>query len=106
VGSGPSDDNWTFNPRQDPDVTAPDFIARAVRPQADSVGQPPPAGVSQTGGLVDKVPAITLAHAGKVCSVRISLGLTSPIAGVCDPTNIGMHPLRVVHGHIVSEGRL
>ncbi len=59
------------------------------------------------GLVLEKVPGVTLAHAGKVCTVRITLGLTlTPIAGGCDPSNIGMVPLRVVHGHIVSEGRL
>jgi hypothetical protein len=49
---------------------------------------------------------VTLTSVGKICSVRISLGLTlMPISGGCDPSNIGMHTLRVVHGHIVSEGR-
>jgi hypothetical protein len=57
--------------------------------------------------VLEKVPGVTLAHAGKVCTVRITLGLTPvPISGGCDPSNIGMNPLRVVHGHIVSEGRL
>jgi hypothetical protein len=50
--------------------------------------------------------AVTLASIGKVCSVRITLGLTLvPILGGCDPSNIGAHTLRVVHGSIVSEGR-
>jgi len=55
-----------------------------------------------------KVPGITVAHAGKVCTVAFSLGLTfgPGISGGCDPSNIGAHPLRVVRSHVVSEGRL
>ena len=34
---------------------------------------------------------MTLAHSGKVCSVRIHLGLGPPISGGCDPSNIGAH---------------
>jgi hypothetical protein len=57
--------------------------------------------------VIVKEPGITLAHSGKVCTVRLTLGLTLvPITGGCDPSNIGMQPLRVVHGHVVSEGRL
>jgi hypothetical protein len=57
--------------------------------------------------VLEKVPGVTLAHSGKVCSVNVTLGLTlSPISGGCDPSNIGMKPLRVVHARIVSEGRL
>lgn len=55
-----------------------------------------------------KVPGITVAHAGKVCSVALTLGLSfgSGISGGCDPSNIGAHTLRVVRSHVVSEGRL
>jgi hypothetical protein len=54
-----------------------------------------------------ELPRATLAVAGKVCSIRLDLGLTlTPISGGCNPENIGMRPLRVVHGHVVSEGRL
>ena len=53
-----------------------------------------------------KMPGLTLAHSGKVCSVRIHLGLGPPISGGCDPTNIGAHTTRVVHTHVVREGRL
>ena len=56
-----------------------------------------------------KMPGITVAHAGKVCSVAVTLGLSfSPlgISGGCDPSNIGTHALRVVRSHVVSEGRL
>lgn len=55
-----------------------------------------------------KVPGITVAHAGKVCSVALTLGLSfgSGISGGCDPSNIGAHALRVVRSHVVSEGRL
>jgi hypothetical protein len=53
-----------------------------------------------------KMPGVTLAHSGKVCSVRIHLGLGPPISGGCDPTNIGAHTTRVVHTHVVREGRL
>ena len=55
-----------------------------------------------------KLPGVTIAHAGKVCSVAISLGLSfaSGISGGCDPSNAGANPLRVVRSHIVSEGRL
>jgi hypothetical protein len=53
-----------------------------------------------------KMPGITLAHSGKVCSVRIHLGLGPPISGGCDPSNIGAHTTRVVRSHVVSEGRL
>ncbi|MGD0529497.1 MAG: hypothetical protein ABSE49_30445, partial [Polyangiaceae bacterium] len=44
-----------------------------------------------------KTPHVTLAHAGKVCSVAITLGLSfgPPITGGCDPTNIGAHTTRV-----------
>jgi hypothetical protein len=57
--------------------------------------------------VFEKLPGVTLAHSGKVCTVRITLGLTPvPISGGCDPANIGMNPLRVVHGRVVSEGRL
>jgi hypothetical protein len=52
-------------------------------------------------------PSVSLAEMGKVCSVALTLGLTlSPISGGCDPSNIGARTLRVVHGHITSEGRL
>ena len=53
-----------------------------------------------------KMPGLTLAHSGKVCSVRIHLGLGPPIMGGCDPSNIGAHTTRVVRSHVVSEGRL
>ena len=55
-----------------------------------------------------RLPGITVAHAGKVCTVAFSLGLTfgPGISGGCDPSNIGAHPLRVVRSHVVSEGRL
>jgi len=55
-----------------------------------------------------KVPGITVAHAGKVCSLSVTLGLSfaSGISGGCDPSNIGTHTLRVVRSHVVSEGRL
>jgi hypothetical protein len=55
-----------------------------------------------------KTPGITVAHAGKVCSVAVTLGLSfaSGISGGCDPSNIGAHTLRVVRSHVVSEGRL
>jgi hypothetical protein len=55
-----------------------------------------------------KTPGITIAHAGKVCSVAITIGLSfgSGISGGCDPSNIGSHALRVVRSHVVSEGRL
>jgi hypothetical protein len=57
--------------------------------------------------VFEKLPGVTLAHAGKVCTVRITIGLTPiPISGGCDPSNIGARPMRVVHGHVVSEGRL
>jgi hypothetical protein len=57
--------------------------------------------------VIEKLPAVSFAHSGKVCSVRVDLGLTlTPITGGCDPSNIGTQPLRVVHGHVVSEGRL
>lgn len=57
--------------------------------------------------LFDKTPGVTLAHAGKVCTVRVTLGLTlTPISGGCDPSNIGARAVRVVHGHVVSEGRM
>jgi hypothetical protein len=57
--------------------------------------------------VFEKVPGVTLTHAGKVCTVRITIGLTtSPISGGCDPSNIGANTLRVVHGHLVREGRL
>jgi hypothetical protein len=50
---------------------------------------------------------LTFAATGKVCSVRVTAGLTLvPIMGACDPANIGMRPLRVVHGHVSHEGRL
>ncbi len=50
---------------------------------------------------------VAFVAAGKVCTVRLDLGLTLfPISGGCDPSNIGARPLRVVHGHIVGEGRL
>jgi len=50
--------------------------------------------------------AVQLTSIGKICNVRVTLGLTLvPIIGGCDPSNIGAHPLRVVHGSIVSEGR-
>jgi hypothetical protein len=63
--------------------------------------------VDKNGLVLEKVPGITFAHSGKVCSVKITLGLTLvPIGGGCDPSNIGMHTLRVVHAHVVSEGRL
>ena len=48
---------------------------------------------------------LALEHSGKVCTVRLQLGLV-PLSGGCDPTNIGMHAARVVRGQIVSEGRL
>jgi hypothetical protein len=55
-----------------------------------------------------KLPGVTIAHAGKVCSVAVSLGLSfaSGISGGCDPSNLGANPLRVVRSHVVSEGRL
>jgi hypothetical protein len=53
-----------------------------------------------------KMPGVTLAHAGKVCNVSITLGLVSGISGGCDPSNIGTHTLRVVSSHVVREGRL
>ena len=50
---------------------------------------------------------LTFAAGGKVCSVRLTVGLTLiPITGSCDPSNIGARPLRVVHGHVTNEGRL
>ncbi|HEY4015325.1 MAG TPA: hypothetical protein VGM06_18400 [Polyangiaceae bacterium] len=50
---------------------------------------------------------VTFAATGKVCSVRVTAGLTLvPITGGCDPSNIGVRPLRVVHGHATAEGRL
>jgi hypothetical protein len=68
---------------------------------------PGEAHVTKDGLVLEKVPGVTLAHSGKVCSVRITLGLTLvPIAGGCDPSNIGLHTLRVVHAHVLSEGRL
>jgi hypothetical protein len=51
-------------------------------------------------------PGITLTHAGKVCSVRVYVGLGLNIDGGCDPSNIGTNTVRLVHGHVVSEGRL
>jgi hypothetical protein len=48
---------------------------------------------------------LALEHSGKVCTVRLQLGLV-PLSGGCDPTNIGMHAARVVRGQVVSEGRL
>jgi hypothetical protein len=63
--------------------------------------------VTKDAIVVDKLPAVTFATSGKVCSLRIDVGLTLvPISGNCDPSNIGTHPLRVVHGHVVGEGRL
>ena len=63
--------------------------------------------VGKDGLVLEKVPGVSLAHSGKVCSVKITLGLTlTPIGGGCDPSNIGMHTLRVVHAHVVREGRL
>jgi hypothetical protein len=58
--------------------------------------------------VFQKTPGVTVAHAGKVCSVAITLGLSfsSGISGGCDPSNIGSRALRVVRGHVVSEGRL
>ncbi|HEX3343163.1 MAG TPA: hypothetical protein VHS09_01270 [Polyangiaceae bacterium] len=55
-----------------------------------------------------KMPHITVAHAGKVCSVALTIGLTfgSGITGGCDPSNIGAHTTRVVRSHVVREGRL
>jgi hypothetical protein len=55
-----------------------------------------------------KMPHITLAHAGKVCSVALTIGLSfgSGITGGCDPTNIGAHATRIVRSHVESEGRL
>jgi hypothetical protein len=55
--------------------------------------------------VFEKVPGVTLAHRGKVCSASVTLGLVPGISGGCDPANIGMNPLRVVRGHVVSEGR-
>jgi hypothetical protein len=49
---------------------------------------------------------VSLTSVGPVCSVRITVGLTLvPISGTCDPSNIGAHTLRVIHGSIVKEGR-
>jgi hypothetical protein len=50
--------------------------------------------------------AVQLTSIGKVCSVRITIGLTLvPIMGGCDPSNLGSHTLRVIHASIVNEGR-
>jgi hypothetical protein len=66
--------------------------------------------VSPANGSSSEAPSparASLAYVGKVCSVRLTLGLTLiPISGGCDPTNIGARPLRMVHGHVVKEGRL
>jgi hypothetical protein len=57
--------------------------------------------------VVESLPALTFATRGKVCFLRVQVGVTLvPISGDCDPVNIGTHPLRIVHAHIVSEGKL
>jgi hypothetical protein len=61
-----------------------------------TIGDPP---------IIIEGPVLALEHTGKVCGIRLELG-TTPISGYCDPTNIGMNALRVVRGHVVSEGRL
>ncbi|HEY1696286.1 MAG TPA: hypothetical protein VGG39_29175 [Polyangiaceae bacterium] len=75
-----------------------DGLALGTNPRRATVGDPPI--------VFKKMPGITLAHSGKVCSVRIHLGLGPPIAGGCDPSNIGAHETRVVTTRVVSEGRL
>jgi hypothetical protein len=63
--------------------------------------------VTKDAIVVEKMPAVAFVTRGKVCSLRVEIGLTLvPISGGCDPANIGTQPLRVVHGHVVSEGRL
>jgi hypothetical protein len=54
----------------------------------------------------DRPPGLWLHHAGKVCSVDYNLLTPWMVSGGCDPANIGAHTMRVVHGRVVSEGRL
>jgi len=62
------------------------------------------------GHLGTKVTAsaagVNFTTAGKVCALSLTVGLGLGINGGCDLANIGAHALRVVHGHVVREGRL
>ncbi len=70
-----------------------------------------PGKLSSTSMVVEKTPGFTIATQGKVCGAGISvhpLEVLMPITigGGCDPENAGMPAVRIVSGHIVSEGRL
>ena len=84
----------------DPKTMGTRFIAKPPRiienKHRATIGDPP---------IIIEGPVLALEHTGKVCGIRLELG-TTPISGYCDPTNIGMNALRVVRGHVVSEGRL
>jgi hypothetical protein len=66
-----------------------------------------PAAIHETKDRVDiQLPQATVATAGKVCSLAITVGLSPAISGGCSPENIGAHLARIVEGRILSEGRL
>jgi hypothetical protein len=66
-----------------------------------------PAAIHETKDRVDiQLPQATLATAGKVCSLAITVGLSPGISGGCNPENIGAHLARIVEGRVLSEGRL
>ena len=66
-----------------------------------------PGKLSSTSMVMEKTPGFSVATQGKVCGIGLSMHLPVPmIAGGCDPENAGMPAVRIVSGHIVSEGRL
>ena len=63
--------------------------------------------LSSTSMVLEKAPGFTISYQGKVCGVGLSVSLPYPtIGGGCNPEDAGMPAVRMVSGHIVSEGRL
>jgi hypothetical protein len=70
-----------------------------------------PGKLSSTSMVVEKTPSFTISYQGKVCGVGLHVDplmvlMPVTIGGGCNPEDAGMPAVRMVSGHIVSEGRL
>ncbi len=66
-----------------------------------------PGRIVETKEHVDiQLPYAKFAATGKVCSVALTVGGIPSISGGCSLENLRANAIRVVHGRIVSEGRL
>ena len=62
--------------------------------------------VTETKDHVEiNLPDVGIEHRGKVCDVKLKLGIP-PISGGCNPENIGTIAQRIVTARVVSESRL